>query len=476
MRPGIIGAQAARCSRGLLLAAALSVVPAFAPAATPADPTFRLFLKNGRTITSYGEYARVGDRVVFSTELGASAGQPRLQLVSLPSSDIDWTRTEQYSDAVRCARYASTLGESDFAALTARVASALSVLSATPDPARRLEIVQQMRREVADWPRAHYGYRSTEIAQIGSLLDEALSELRAATGSREFDLKLVASLEPPATPLLPPPTPAEAIEQVLSVVPHVSVPAERLSLLQNVIAYMDESSAAIPAKVLDSLRRSARRSFAAQMTVEDAYRDLARKTIADVSLHALRGDVRAVEKALGEIARADERLGRKRSDQIAALVATVEERLDTARRLRLARDQMRLAREQWARRVEECRDYRGQVNLAIRDLARARRPLEDIKTLAGPSVPTLLSLAPRLARVATGLSAITPPPELSLAHAMLLSATELARQAVQVRQDAVRSAEMALAWNASAAAAGSMMLLARARADMDTFFKPPEFR
>ena len=61
--------------------------PAFAETAT----LFRVFLNDGTAIVSYGEYARVGDRLVFSMPIGAvgaDAGSPPLHVVNLPVSAI----------------------------------------------------------------------------------------------------------------------------------------------------------------------------------------------------------------------------------------------------------------------------------------------------------------------------------------------------------------------------------------------------
>ena len=76
----------------------------------------RVFLLDGTTLTSFGEYARVGDRIVFSMPLGAGAdGTPRLQLVSLPERGVDWTRTDAYRDAARVLPVRRRPGENDFA-------------------------------------------------------------------------------------------------------------------------------------------------------------------------------------------------------------------------------------------------------------------------------------------------------------------------------------------------------------------------
>ena len=65
---------------------------AFAAEAADEAAMFRVFLKDGGSLVSFGEIARVGERVVFSmpTSVGAN---PSLRLVNIPSSRVDWERT-----------------------------------------------------------------------------------------------------------------------------------------------------------------------------------------------------------------------------------------------------------------------------------------------------------------------------------------------------------------------------------------------
>jgi hypothetical protein len=451
----------------VLLAAAVSLVPG--PGVAQDAGSFRLFFKDGTTVSTYGEYARVGDRVVLTVQVGEVApGQPRLQLVTLAADAVDWPRTEEYLDSLRATRYGATRGEADYAALTSRVAEALGAAAGAADPARRLELVEQMRREVADWPRTHYGYRARDVAQISALLDEAVSGLRAAAGARQFDLDLVASVEPPPRAVLPPPTPAEAIEQVLGLARRAEVPAERLSLLDSALAYV-QASRDFRKGERGRFNRRIRAALEVEMTVERKYAELARRAVAEASLRAAGGDVRGVEKVLVDVARADGQLGHQRPDQMTALAATLQAKLDAARRLRLGRDQ-------WVLRSAACEQYGDAAAIVFHDLDRSRRGLEDIKKLAGPGAKTLVTLAGRLGGDARRLAAVAPAEPASSIHALLASSLQLAVQAVDVRQQAVRSGDVSAAWNASAAAAGSLMLLDRARQEMDACRKPPGLR
>ncbi|HMF93922.1 MAG TPA: hypothetical protein VKE96_06495, partial [Vicinamibacterales bacterium] len=83
-----------RTSIAALLAAVL-LTPARAAAAD--DPVLlRVFLTDGTSLVSYGEPARVGDRVVFSMPTAAGPNPP-LHLVNLPAATVDWTRTNRYT-------------------------------------------------------------------------------------------------------------------------------------------------------------------------------------------------------------------------------------------------------------------------------------------------------------------------------------------------------------------------------------------
>ena len=62
----------------------------------------RIFLRDGTTLASYGEYARVNGRVVFSLPLGQVNGQPRLQLVT--STPVRWTGPDRSVSRSRASR------------------------------------------------------------------------------------------------------------------------------------------------------------------------------------------------------------------------------------------------------------------------------------------------------------------------------------------------------------------------------------
>ena len=87
-------------ARTTLVMLALAVSAAFAAAPTPAWAAdallYRIFLRDGSTLVSYGDFARVADRVVFSIPIGGLDGpSPALRLVSISESSVDWERTDR---------------------------------------------------------------------------------------------------------------------------------------------------------------------------------------------------------------------------------------------------------------------------------------------------------------------------------------------------------------------------------------------
>src|SRR6266550_7767875 len=91
---------------------------------------FRVFLNDGTAVVSYGEYARVGDRVIFSMPIGGVAEdptvEPSLHMVNIPAAAVNWGATARYARATRYAQYVATRAESDYASFSGDVASVLN--------------------------------------------------------------------------------------------------------------------------------------------------------------------------------------------------------------------------------------------------------------------------------------------------------------------------------------------------------------
>jgi hypothetical protein len=446
--------------------ALLLLVAGSGRAAADDGPLLRVFLKDGTTIACYGEYARVDDRVVLSLPLGKKNGKSQLQLVSVPAARVDWHRTERYRESARAARYAATRGEQDFTQLTAAVATTLNDIARTTDPVRRLELAEQARSQLAGWGRDHYNYRIGEVREIAGLLEETISELRATAGRSDFDLNFVAIVEPPpAEKLLPDPTPAEGLAQAIAMVDLADGPAERIALLENTLRVIRASAGLVNGASLESARRYVERRLQDERTADERYGRLTREVSRQAREHAARGDVRGIESLMRVLERRDRRLGRKRPQLMAAIMATLSYDLRQARTLRLARDQ-------YESRLPAYRAYERLVRGTFSDLAAAGRALDDIRALAGPDHETLLALQRQVDAARRRLDGIVPPAGMTEVHELLHSACRLANTAAQVRQEAVALGSLERAWSASAAAAGAQLLVTRARDEMGRLMAP----
>jgi hypothetical protein len=431
----------------------------------------RVFLTDGTSLVSYGEPARVGDRIIFSMPT-ATTPDPPLHLVNLPANRVDWDRTNRYAANARATHYVKTQAEDDYAALSNDVAATLNEVAHTADPGQRLAIVEKARRTLADWPQNHYNYRQAEVQQMLGLLDEAIADLRAARGSNRFELTLSAFSQPLTIvePLLPPPaTPKEAIEQVLAAARAVDTPVERTSLLATVVTTIDREKAGLPGDWARATRAEATAIVEAELRLDRSYRLLTTGMMSVADYRARQGDVRGLERLLLSIQRRDTALGAKRPDAVNALITAVEAKLDAARQLRLARDR-------WALRAPALREYRVAISVPMDLFAQMKPSLEGIKSLSGSGPATLTALQRHVARILKLVSAVAPPDEVAAAHALLVSAAQLAGNAAQIRREAVLASDMARAWDASSAAAGALMLGAKARADIQSQLRLPQLR
>jgi hypothetical protein len=429
---------------------------------------YRLFLQDGTSIISYGEFARVSGRVVLSTPLGDPSQSPVLQLISIPETSVDWLRTDRYSQAVRAKRYSETRGESDFALLSARVTEALNQIAQTPDPPRRLAMAIEARGNLARWPDENFGYRAADVAQLVGMLDEVISELRVAAGQTSFDVSLVANVAT-SNPeeLLEAPGFRESMEQAVTAAAAVAEPAERISLLDAVAAALTE-----PARAggwASALRLRALTEVGTERRIDQAYSDLSSSMIAAATKRAQRGDVPGVQALVQSVLKTDDRLGRRRPQETSALLQVLDLRLDEARRTRLARDA-------WILRSDSYRDYRAAIAPALAEFRTSSALLESIRQLAGPEPRLLPRMEQRLIMARQQLAVITPPPDLQSVHALLISTFQMAKRAAASRRNAISSGDMSLAWEASSAAAGAAMMFQNAGQELDRLTKPPSNR
>lgn len=429
------------------------------------DTLFRLFLTNGTSLISVGEMARIDDQVVFSMPVGGSPADPRLHAVTLASNLVDWPRTERHAASARYQHYFATRAEADYARMTVEVAGILNRIAQSGDRAAGLALAEQARRTLADWPRTHFGYRQNEVRDIVMLLDQAISRLRGGG----IELSLFATVAPVALePLATMPAPREQLDQIVRVAALATTGRDRVALLQSALALLFEAGTAIP-DAGARLRRSLESQLRKEHAIDASYARFTARVLADASKAAAAARISDVERTLERIDREDARLGRRRPEVIQAVRHSVQERLEAARRLRLLRDQ-------WEVRKELYRGYQRSVGSLMVQFVKAQAALESIRRIEGPPPDQLARLRSRMAGGADRLDRMPIPEHLRSTHALVVSAWRFAETAIQGRYDAVSSGRFDTAREASSAAAGALLMFARAQQELRALLEPPRLQ
>jgi len=452
---------------GVLFLAAMC--PSLASAQVPASRVlFRVFLSDGRVLSSYGEWARLEDRVIFSMPTQLSRDPVELQLVTIPAQRVDWPRTEQYAESVRAAAYAATRGDADFARFSSEVAKVLNDVARIEDPASRLKTAERARQKLADWPAAHYGYRIGEVREALGVLDEVIAQLRVSVGITSFDLSLSANapLAEPPPPPLPPPTDAELVEQFVAAASIADSPVERIGLLKTVMRLIDRAVAMMPTEWVSRMRRVVSGDLDREQRAEQAYNELRTRTLEEANRLAARGRAADLERLREKVKEEDRRLGGQRPGDIAALLATIDIEATAA----IA---MREARKEYDKRAPGYRKYRRSTNGAFKVFTDAAVALTQVRNMTGPAVTSIGTLTKRLKAASRSFQKVKPPEELASAHAIIGSAWELAQNAFRLRAEAVSANNIDTAQRASSAAAGALMLYQRARTEQLNAMEPP---
>jgi hypothetical protein len=295
---------------------------------------------------------------------------------------------------------------------------------------------------------------------MAGLFDDVVAETRAAAGIKNFDLSLIANLAaPPSVPLLPVPTLRESVEHALRAAVLAPDATERTSLLRGIDRVLTEAVAGTDGAWVGSLRSRVTGALAIEERANRGYDGLTRETLHRADRHARQADVTGVERVIRRALSEDDRLGQRRPQEMASLLAMLDGKLDAARRLRLARDS-------WEARADQWRRYNAAIAEPLALMRLSRGALDQIRRLAGPSRATLGRLATRTARALTLISSVVVPGEGADPHGLLKSAIQLASRAAALRQRAIASGDMQQAWEASAAAAGALMMFDRASEDL----------
>jgi hypothetical protein len=454
------------------LVAVLCVSGSVSAARAEEPALFRVFLKDGPALVSYGEVARVGQTAIFSMPSAHAVSGAKLHLVNIPADRVDWERTSRYAEVVRAAHYLKYQAAFDYIALSNEVARTLETVALATDPAVRLSIVEAARRKLADWPKTHYNFKEAEVKQMLVFLDNAIADLRSVTGTQRFDLSFTAASADAASAaapmsLLPPPTLKEAIELTLVAARQTDVSAERAALLSAALADLNAHADELPREWAAATVASTQAAITRERRTDALYQNLSEATLTTATRRARAADVRGLERLLDDVRTKDEALGAARPDVVNGLVGVVREQLAAARMLRLERDR-------WALRVPLLRDYRQAIDASLVRFGALKPWLEDIKSLAGSSPSTLRAITTTADRIRQSLEQLAAPEEVASAHALLASAVNLAASAAGMRRDAVMESSISKAWEASAAAAGALLLGTRAHTEIDAMLRVPQ--
>jgi len=145
------------------------------------------------------------------------------------------------------------------------------------------------------------------------------------------------------------------IEQTVIAAHFAESTSERVSLLKVAAKELARTDVDLPDEWAIPTRTAVRREIATEARIDRSYQALTARMTTLAEQRARNADVLGVERVIERIYRRDAWLGGMRPDTVSALVATVEERLDAARRLRLARDR-------WELRAPDLATYREAIS------------------------------------------------------------------------------------------------------------------
>jgi hypothetical protein len=440
----------------MLLLSASSATSAQSATAAPGT-TYRVFLTTGEPLPSYGEPVLVGDRVIFNLLVGAPDGVADVQLVSLPASEVDSARTMRYAQAMRASHYGSTRGEADYAALTAEVARVLDQLTAITDARRRLLLAEDARRQVLAWSEQHYQYRAEDIRELALLFDDVIAELRIAAGEPSVSFELVAR-PVPLEPLLPAPTVRESVALALTAARVADIGAERVDILKK---------ASDAAERVDdgAVHQTVSEALAEEVKAGTAYASLISAMRVRSDEARRRGDVAAVERLTRELERQDRQLGQRRPAEVRDFNSHLAATLEATRAFRAAVDAH-------ARQLSGLQRYDQGVRPLLDRFDDLAPLLSALREMRGVSQAQVSSGEAAILRLGHDLDQVRPPLAQAGVHASFQNVLRIAREAF-VRRRQARASQSAEMREASAAAAGALLLVGQVRLDLAASLRRP---
>jgi hypothetical protein len=270
-------------------------------------------------------------------------------------------------------------------------------------------------------------------------------------------------------PLLGTPTLRDQIDQTFRVAALTGRVPDRVALLQEALALLNEAGSSIPKDESQRLRQFAQNQIRAETFLDKRYATLSRRLVESAASAAGEARIADVQRILNQVSKEDAKLGGRRPDVIQALNASIQIQLENARHLRLLRDQ-------WIVRRASFREYQRAVGADLLQLVKIQPTLEAIRRLDGPVPSTLVRLRGRLDGGADRLGHLTVPDHLRATHELLVGAWRFAETAVDTRYDAVSSGNVSIAWQASSSAAAALLMVDRVQRDIRALLDPPRLQ
>jgi hypothetical protein len=436
------------CTFGAVIAGAVGRAGGQEP--TP-SATYRVFLKNGDALPSYGEAAVVADRIIFNLSMGGSDGPLTLQLVSLPLPSIDLERTNRYVDSMRAAFYAATRGEADYAAMHGALSRDLEQLAKIEDRGQQLAMAEQLRIGLATWLRTHFFYRTGDVEKLVGLVGDVIDELKASVGEKTVTFELTAG---PATPrrelLMAAPGLRESIALSLSAVSAADIAEERIAILKSVASIVPSDSG-LTGAITSQLRQ--------ELEAERSYGALAADIRKRAQTAETAGNVQAIDRLEAELLTRDKQFGSRRP-------ATVQRLIDELRSARASAVVRHDTLTRYAAVRQTLLAYERAVRPAFAALDGVRSVLESYRESRVVSFERTVTVGDKLNGIRQKIEDIPVPLEASAIHATIVSALRMAVEAASRRREAAVTNAAPPMRAASSAAAGALLLLDRARSDL----------
>jgi hypothetical protein len=440
------------------------VMQAIAPPEASLD-VFRIFLHDGRVLSSYGEPARVDSDLVFVVSQGVKGGVEAHDLITVPVAKVDMDRTLEYANALRAAKYGAMRGEKEYQEFTADIARAMTAIEESDDKDRRLGIAQVARSRLQSWAETHYGYRAADLARLTSMMGEVIVELQAAKGVAQFSLDFVANVAPPPpVPLMAGPSAAETIEMALAAASVTEVSAEKIALLRsaNRVAL---STPALP----ESLRAEVARVLADELAIETAYRTMFTTAFTRADLAVRQGRPATVQRVIQDVEARDVTLGHRRPNEMAAVLRRLQSEVGFA-------VEQRAAFDRWARVKHQLLAYELRLRPVLSGWSSQEPTLAAIRDRKSAGPGAVDAAVRKFGELERALGALRPPDDLLEVHDVFRSAMMMAKQGLMIGYRLAVAANRELADNASAALTGAEMLRSRALDDLVKALNPRRVR